>query len=69
MFPAMVALPYTARMTGLPPVSVSVLPPATVRLEKTRMSTFGPPACATPGSMVGAVPAHAPTVNACVVEL
>jgi hypothetical protein len=64
----MVALPYTAKMTALFPVSVSVLAVLVVRLEKTRMSTFGPPVCATFDAMVGAVcPEHQP-VNVCLLE-
>src|SRR5258708_7027729 len=57
-------------MTGLLPVRVSVLPPATVRLLKTRMSTLGPPPVwATLCTTTGAWPAQAPAVNAPVEEL
>jgi hypothetical protein len=70
MVPLIVALPYTARMTGLVPVSVNVLPLAIVRLAKTRMSAFGPPpVCAMFEWMMGAVPEHEPVVNECDVEL
>jgi hypothetical protein len=47
MTPEIVAVPYTARMTGLPPVRVSVLPEFSVRLRNTRTSTLGPPDCVT----------------------
>jgi hypothetical protein len=66
--PRILALPYTAKITALFPVSVSVLAPLMVRLEKTRMSTLGPPVCATLDAMVGDVcPEHQP-VNACWLE-
>jgi hypothetical protein len=44
--PWMDALPYTARITALPPpldVTVSVLPALSVRPRNAKMSTFGPP--------------------------
>jgi hypothetical protein len=68
-FPVIVAGPYTARITGFAPVSVSVLPLAIVRLLNTRMSTGGPPDCATLATTVGAVPVHEPVVNEWDVEL
>ena len=48
---------------------VSVLPLAIVRLLNTRMSTGGPPDCATPATTVGAAPVHEPVVNEWDVEL
>jgi hypothetical protein len=64
----MVALPYTAKITALFPVRVSVLAVLMVRLEKTRISALGPPVCATFDAMVGNVcPEHQP-VNACLLE-
>jgi hypothetical protein len=66
--PRMVALPYTARITALLPVSVSVLAVLMTRLENARMSTFGPPVCATLDVIVGCgCPVHQP-VNACLLE-
>lgn len=58
MVPAIVAFPNTARTTALPPpplaelTRVRVLPELSVRPEKTRTSTLGPPVdvCATPAA-------------------
>jgi hypothetical protein len=47
MTPEIVAVPWTARITGLLPVSVNVLPGSSVRLRNARMSMLCPPACAT----------------------
>jgi hypothetical protein len=43
-------------MTALPPVIVSVLPALMVRSPNARMSTAGPPDCATLDVMVGCCP-------------